>query len=203
MTTKEKFIEMAKNITRPGIDEMMAWLETTDFYDAPASTRFHGSQAGGLCAHSITVAKRLVELANLYVPGKYTMDALMTVALFHDVCKIATYQVEMRNRKNSAGMWEQVPFYQFAPKESVGGDNHGSLSCQRIMEHGIRLTQEEYGAVNKTTWASRILLILAVSGSAMRCIRCPGFCTWRMRRQLSSTKSDTSQKPSLNHWGWL
>jgi len=103
MTTKEKFIEMAKNITRPGIDEMMAWLETTDFYDAPASTRFHGSQAGGLCAHSITVAKRLVELANLYVPGKYTMDALMTVALFHDVCKIATYQVEMRNRKNSAG----------------------------------------------------------------------------------------------------
>lgn len=57
MTTKEKFIEMAKNITRPGIDEMMAWLETTDFYVAPASTKFHGAQAGGLCAHSITVAK--------------------------------------------------------------------------------------------------------------------------------------------------
>lgn len=37
MTTKEKFIEMAKNITRPGIDEMMAWLETTDFYVAPGS----------------------------------------------------------------------------------------------------------------------------------------------------------------------
>lgn len=55
MTTKEKFIEMAKNITRPGIDEMMAWLETTDFYVAPASTKFHGAQAGGLCAHSITV----------------------------------------------------------------------------------------------------------------------------------------------------
>ena len=63
MTTKEKFIEMAKNITRPGIDEMMAWLETTDFYEAPASTKFHGAQAGGLCAHSITVAKRLVEVA--------------------------------------------------------------------------------------------------------------------------------------------
>ena len=72
----------------------------------------------------------------------------MTVALFHDVCKISTYQVEMRNRKNSVGAWEQVPFYQFAPKESVGGDNHGSLSCQRITEHGIRLTQEEFGAVN-------------------------------------------------------
>ena len=110
MTTKEKFIEMAKNITRPGIDEMMAWLETTDFYEAPASTKFHGSQAGGLCAHSITVAKRLVELANFYVPGKYTMDELMTVSLFHDVCKVSTYSVDMRNSKNSAGKWEQVPF---------------------------------------------------------------------------------------------
>ena len=105
MTTKEKFIEMAKNITRPGIDEMMAWLETTDFYVAPASTKFHGAQAGGLCAHSITVAKRLVEVANLYAPGKYSMDVLMTVALFHDVCKISTYQVERRNRKNSGGAW--------------------------------------------------------------------------------------------------
>ena len=36
MTPKEKFVEMAKGITRPGIDEMMAWLEETDFYDAPA-----------------------------------------------------------------------------------------------------------------------------------------------------------------------
>ncbi len=50
MTTKEQFIEMAKGITRPGIDQMMAWLETTDFYTAPASTRFHGAEEGGLCA---------------------------------------------------------------------------------------------------------------------------------------------------------
>ncbi len=120
MTTKEKFIEMAKNITRPGIDEMMAWLETTDFYEAPASTKFHGAQAGGLCAHSITVAKRLVELANFYVPGKYTMDELMTVSLFHDVCKISTYQVEMRNRKNSVGAWEQVPFYKVCTEGERG-----------------------------------------------------------------------------------
>ena len=57
MTTKEQFIEMAKGITRPGIDQMMAWLETTDFYTAPASTRFHGAEEGGLCAHSITVVR--------------------------------------------------------------------------------------------------------------------------------------------------
>ena len=80
MTTKEQFIEMAKGITRPGIDQMMAWLETTDFYTAPASTRFHGAEEGGLCAHSITVAKRLLEIADLWAPNQYSRDALLTLA---------------------------------------------------------------------------------------------------------------------------
>lgn len=62
MTAKEKFIEMSKDITRPGIDRLMAWLETTDFYEAPASTRFHSAEPGGLCAHSVAVAKRLLEI---------------------------------------------------------------------------------------------------------------------------------------------
>lgn len=97
MTTKEQFIEMAKGITRPGIDQMMAWLETTDFYTAPASTRFHGAEEGGLCAHSITVAKRLLEIADLWAPNQYSRDALLTVALFHDLCKISTYTVSTRN----------------------------------------------------------------------------------------------------------
>lgn len=102
MTTKEKFIEMAKNITRPGIDEMMAWLETTDFYEAPASTKFHGSQAGGLCAHSITVAKRLVELANFYVPGKYTMRAWAATITVLFPASVLWSMASASHRRNSA-----------------------------------------------------------------------------------------------------
>lgn len=125
MTTKEQFIEMAKGITRPGIDQMMAWLETTDFYTAPASTRFHGAEEGGLCAHSITVA------------------------LFHDLCKISTYTVSTRNVKDdTTGQWTKVPFYKFEPKDSVGCDSHGSLSCYRIMATGMPLSMEEFAAVN-------------------------------------------------------
>lgn len=117
MTTKEQFIEMAKGITRPGIDQMMAWLETTDFYTAPASTRFHGAEEGGLCAHSITVAKRLLEIADLWAPNQYSRDALLTVALFHDLCKIATYTVSTRNVKDdTTGQWTKVPFYKLNRK---------------------------------------------------------------------------------------
>lgn len=141
MTTKEQFIEMAKGITRPGIDQMMAWLETTDFYTAPASTRFHGAEEGGLCAHSITVAKRLLEIADLWAPNQYSRDALLTVALFHDLCKIATYTVSTRNVKDdTTGQWTKVPFYKFEPKDSVGCDSHGSLSCYRIMATGMPLS---------------------------------------------------------------
>lgn len=119
MTTKEQFIEMAKGITRPGIDQMMAWLETTDFYTAPASTRFHGAEEGGLCAHSITVAKRLLDT------------------------------VSTRNVKDdTTGQWTKVPFYKFEPKDSVGCDSHGSLSCYRIMATGMQLSMEEFAAVN-------------------------------------------------------
>lgn len=150
MTTKEQFIEMAKGITRPGIDQMMAWLETTDFYTAPASTRFHGAEEGGLCAHSITVAKRLLEIADLWAPNQYSRDALLTVALFHDLCKISTYTVSTRNVKDdTTGQWTKVPFYKFEPKDSVGCDSHGSLSCYRIMATGMQLSMEEFAAVNK------------------------------------------------------
>lgn len=149
MTAKEKFIEMSKDITRPGIDRLMAWLETTDFYEAPASTRFHSAEPGGLCAHSVAVAKRLLEIADLWAPGQYTRDTLLTVALFHDLCKVFTYTVSTHNVKDEvSGQWTKVPFYKFEPKESVGCDSHGSLSCYRIMSNGVTLSMEEYAAVN-------------------------------------------------------
>ena len=35
---KEKFLEIYRqNISRPGADKLLAWLETTDFFEAPAS----------------------------------------------------------------------------------------------------------------------------------------------------------------------
>lgn len=53
---KDRFIELyQKLITRPGADKLLAWLETTDFFEAPASTRFHLSRPGGLVEHSVHV----------------------------------------------------------------------------------------------------------------------------------------------------
>ena len=56
---KEEFIELLKSTNRDGIDKLLAWIEKSDFYKAPASTRFHGSYEGGLLEHSLNVYKVL------------------------------------------------------------------------------------------------------------------------------------------------
>lgn len=50
---KKRFVEICATINRPGMEDLMAWLERSDFYTAPASTRFHGNYTGGLLEHSL------------------------------------------------------------------------------------------------------------------------------------------------------
>lgn len=133
-------------IRRDGIESLMASLEQGDFYTAPASTRFHGCEMGGLCAHSIAVYRQLEKLAKLYAPNKYSDETLAIVALFHDLCKIEVYSEDFRNKKNEeTGKWEKVPYYKFEEKFPFGG--HGEKSVFLIMEH-MKLSRDEAAAIN-------------------------------------------------------
>ena len=58
MTNKERFIEIYKEkIKREGADKLLDFLlsSSSDFFTAPASTRFHGNYEGGLLEHSLNV----------------------------------------------------------------------------------------------------------------------------------------------------
>ena len=56
MNAKESYIAaFQKHIRRPGAASLLNWLLTTDFFEAPASTRFHGAYKGGLVDHSLNV----------------------------------------------------------------------------------------------------------------------------------------------------
>lgn len=64
---KERFLQICRDvIKRPGIDKLLAWLEKSDFYSAPASTRFHLSEYGGLLAHSLNVYDEMKRLCVVY-----------------------------------------------------------------------------------------------------------------------------------------
>lgn len=142
-----KFYKVVETyIKRDGINDLMDWLGSTDFFEAPASTRFHGSYEGGLCQHSLNVGKWLNKLAEGLYPGQYTKETLTLVALFHDVCKANCYKTSTRNVKNEqTGQWERVPFFAWEEVLPFGG--HGSKSMH-LVEKFVKLTDEEASAIN-------------------------------------------------------
>ena len=64
---KEEFIQNYRRyINRDGSERLLTWLEKSDFFKAPASTKYHGNYDGGLCEHSIDVYEMAVRLEGLY-----------------------------------------------------------------------------------------------------------------------------------------
>ncbi len=61
MTEKEEFIGIyTEKIKREGADKLLDFLENkSDFFTAPASTRYHNAFEGGLLRHSLNVYKCL------------------------------------------------------------------------------------------------------------------------------------------------
>lgn len=145
MTTKDEFLRIAReNIKRPGIEGLLTWLESTDFYTAPASTRFHGSFEGGLALHSLNVYSHLKRLCNWYSCNA-TDESIALVSLFHDLCKIGCYKVEFRWRKDENNKWEQYPTYKFEEDFAYGG--HGSKSVF-LLQSFLQLAPDEASAIN-------------------------------------------------------
>lgn len=150
MTDKEKFIQIYKgNITREGSDKLLEFLENSDFFTAPASTRFHGAYEGGLLRHSLNVYECLVSyLSRGRVKDQYKLEvsaeSAAISALLHDVCKVNFYTISYRNSKNEkTGQWEKLPYYTIHDTLPYG---HGEKSVYMISGF-MRLTRDEAMAI--------------------------------------------------------
>ena len=136
---KERILWLLRTTNRGGIEDLIKYLETSDFFTAPASTKYHCNYEGGLAEHSLNVYRNLNEL----VKGKdFKSDTLIICALLHDICKTFFYVTEMRNKKVN-GNWVQEPFYTVKDEMPLG---HGEKSCFIISEY-IKLTKEEIYAI--------------------------------------------------------
>ena len=151
MTEKEEFISIFnENIKREGADKLLDFLENkSDFFTAPASTRYHNAFEGGLLRHPLNVYKCLVAyLERGRVKDMYKLEAsaetAAIVALLHDLCKVNIYRVSYRNSKNDkTGQWEKVPYYEIHDTLPYG---HGEKSVYMISGF-MRLTREEAMAI--------------------------------------------------------
>ena len=143
MTHKERFIQiLTENVKREGLAELLAWLETTDFYTAPASSRYHCACPEGLVMHSLNVYDLLME--KHFDPKEDNPESAALCALFHDLCKAQFYKVSTRNVKNEqTGAWEKVPYYAIEDAFPYG---HGEKSVY-LVERFIRLKPAEAAAI--------------------------------------------------------
>lgn len=141
---KQEFLDICNsNITRSGTNDLLEWLNLSDFFVAPASTRFHGSYEGGLVTHSINVYKCLtkeLEVENL--KGIYSDETIALVALFHDLCKANFYKKGTRNVKEN-GQWVAKDVFEIDEKFPCG---HGEKSVI-ILQNFIKLSAEEIFAI--------------------------------------------------------
>ena len=151
MTAKERFIAVYNDlIHREGADKFLEYLlsNASDFFEAPASTRFHGSYVGGLVEHSLNVFDCLRHyLARERVKETYGLsfseESVAIVSLLHDVCKINCYKPGTRNVKDENGRWQSVPFYTIEDSLPYG---HGEKSVY-IATGYMRLTRDEAFAI--------------------------------------------------------
>lgn len=150
---KERFESLLSSVQREGVDKLLEFIRKSDFYTAPASTRYHGVYEGGLLEHSLNVYECLVaKIEGNYLWKEKILGALPTmletevhdtvkiVSLLHDVCKTYYYTTEMRNVKEN-GVWVQKPYYTVNDKIPYG---HGEKSVMMIEEYITLKPVERY-----------------------------------------------------------
>lgn len=124
---KATVIDMLSGVNRDGIKDLVSYLEETDFFTAPASTKYHRSYPGGLCEHSLNVTKMLSE-RNAKTGKVIDSDSVILCGLLHDLCKTNYYQ--------KSGNWYKCVEGHPASK------SHARLSIE-IIENFIKLRSIE------------------------------------------------------------
>lgn len=90
--SKYEIIELLKQTERPGIDKLIEALEKSDYFTAPASTKFHASHPGGLALHSLRVLELFYDKLDQFETTMEYSSAVLC-ALLHDLCKVNVYNI--------------------------------------------------------------------------------------------------------------
>ncbi len=135
---RNQIITLLSNTERKGMDKLINYLTYSDFFVAPASTKYHGNYDGGLAEHSLNVWQLFKEKNERLKLGLCDETVIVT-AILHDFCKINFYNKQACWRKNDSNRWESYEGYKVQDDFPVG---HGEKSVIMI-QNFIRLTKLE------------------------------------------------------------
>ena len=139
---KERFITLLQTTNRAGVDKIIAWLESTDFFEAPASTQYHENYTGGLCEHSLKVYDTFKKLHKAF-DLDININSIIIMSLLHDVCKANCYTKEKKNVKIGQN-WTQIDYWKFDDENPIG---HGHKSVIILLKEGFSLTDLEINSI--------------------------------------------------------
>jgi len=141
---KKEIICLLKKVERSNIDKLISWLSETDFFSAPASSKFHLNVEGGLAYHSLSVYKTLCKFNEL-IPKKWKLskDSVILCGLLHDVCKIGIYHYVLKEEQVRSNYPDDLFEYKRDDPFPIG---HGDKSII-LLQRYIYLTEEEIALI--------------------------------------------------------
>ena len=144
---KNQFLEAYNQYIMPhyeGANDLLSWIESTDFFYAPCSTKYHLAIPCGLVAHSLNVFSRMIkEVQAEGIDVNTIIHKVAFVSLLHDLCKANCYKEVIRNRKID-GQWQEVKEYEWDEQLTYG---HGTKSVYLIQKFIRNMTDEEAEAI--------------------------------------------------------
>ena len=148
MPKKDEFLKIYDAyIRREGAKELRNYLLRSDFFTAPASTRYHCAYEGGLCEHSVNTYLRLLQNVQIEYGEKWessvSHETVAICGLLHDLCKIDYYKQDFRNVKEN-GEWVRKPYF---TRDEVLPFGHGEKSVY-IVSSFMHLSRDEAMAIN-------------------------------------------------------
>jgi hypothetical protein len=130
--------------------EFLDYLNSINYFEAPATAQYTGAYAGGLCEYALKLAHELGVLCNAYFPGKYLAEDVLKVALLKDIYRSCMYVPYRKNVKNEeTGQWETVAAYKTTEDRPVYGDL--GFSSFMVLRNYVHFTDEQLEAIIHST----------------------------------------------------
>lgn len=146
----DMFEKLLQSTGREGVHEVIEFLRKTDFYTAPASSKFHSNYKNGLLDHSLVVYvladkyKDLVLSEKPELSDKISDDRIIITSLLHDVCKSCMYIPAKRWKKDSSNNWIEYQGYEINDTFPIG---HGEKSVIMLQNIGLVMNPDEMLAI--------------------------------------------------------
>ena len=142
---KNKFNEYLREVNRPGVINLIEFLEKSVYFKAPASTQYHGSNEGGLLEHSLNVADSMIKLNETEQFETAEIESIIICGLFHDLGKSTYFNKPdyIPNILKSGKISDAKPYEHNKERLSIPHQ----VASIHILSKYIQLTEEETFAI--------------------------------------------------------